>query len=67
MRYRPYLWLMGPLLKSAGAAVFLADYALNGSPASFLLFAASDGALALWTLVALMSNPASGQRPHSHV
>lgn len=53
-RYRAYLWLMGPVLKGAGAAVFLADYFLNGSPASFLLFAASDGALALWTLAALV-------------
>lgn len=52
-RYRAYLWLMGPILKGAGAAVFIADYFLNGSPKSFLLFAASDGALALWTLAAL--------------
>jgi hypothetical protein len=52
-RYRAYLWLMGPMLKGAGAAVFLADYVLNGSPKSFLLFAASDGALALWTFAAL--------------
>ena len=58
-RYRAYLWLMGPLLKGAGAAVFVADYVLNGSPASFLLFAASDGALALWTLGALLL---TGQR-----
>jgi hypothetical protein len=53
VRYRAYLWLMGPLLKGAGAAAFLLDYFLNGSPKSFLLFAASDGALALWTLAAL--------------
>lgn len=53
-RYRGYLWIMGPLLKGAGAAAFLVDYVVNASPASFLLFAASDGALALWTLVALM-------------
>ena len=52
-RYRAYLWLMGPILKGAGAAMFLADYALNGSPKSFLLFAASDGILAAWTLAAL--------------
>jgi len=55
-RYRAYLWLMGPLLKGAGAAAFLADYFLNGSPASFLLFAASDGTLALWTLAALAAS-----------
>ncbi|MDQ3170963.1 MAG: hypothetical protein M3Q55_12555 [Acidobacteriota bacterium] len=59
-RYRAYLWLMGPILKGAGAAVFVADYLLNGSPAAFLLFAASDGILALWTLAALLRQ---GQRP----
>ena len=40
-RYRGYLWVMGPFLKGAGAAAFLLDYFLRGSPASFLLFAAS--------------------------
>lgn len=54
VRYRAYLWLMGPMLKGAGAAAFLLDYFLNGSPRSFLLFAASDGALAIWTLAALV-------------
>ena len=53
-RWRAYLWLMGPLLKGGGAAVFLRDYLLRGSPQSFLLFSATDGALALWTLVALL-------------
>jgi len=52
-RYRGYMWVMGPLLKGAGAALFILDYLLRGSPASFLLFAASDGALALLTLYAL--------------
>lgn len=52
-RYRGYLWVMGPLLKGAGAIAFVLDYFLRGSPASFLLFAASDGALALLTLYAL--------------
>jgi hypothetical protein len=51
---RTYLWVMGPLLKGAGAATFLLDHVLRGSPASFLLFAASDGALALVTLWALL-------------
>ena len=46
---------MGPMLKGAGAIAFLLDYAFRGSPASFLLFAASDGALALLTLWALLS------------
>ena len=53
VRYRGYMWVMGPLLKGAGAAVFVLDYALRGSPPLFLLFAASDGALALLTLYAL--------------
>lgn len=50
---RWYMWVMGVGLKGAGAAVFLADYFFRHSPASFLLFAASDGALALLTLAAL--------------
>ena len=53
-RYRGYLWVMGPFLKGAGAVTFILDYLLRGSPASFLLFAASDGTLALLTLYALM-------------
>jgi hypothetical protein len=52
-RYRAYLWIMGPMLKGAGAALFVADYFVRHSPRSFLLFAASDGALALATLWAL--------------
>ena len=52
---RWYLWIMGVLLKSAGALTFLLDYYFRHSPASFLLFAASDGTLALLTLVALLS------------
>jgi hypothetical protein len=54
VRYRAYLWIMGPLLKGAGAAAFMADHLLRGSPAALLLFAATDGTLALVTLVALM-------------
>jgi hypothetical protein len=53
-RYRGYMWVMGPLLKGAGAVIFVLDYAYRGSPASFLLFASSDGALALLTLYALL-------------
>jgi hypothetical protein len=51
---RTYLWVMGPLLKGTGALVFVMDFAIRHSPASFLLFAASDGALALLTLWALV-------------
>ena len=59
-RHRGYMWVMGPGLKGAGAAAFVLDYLLRDSPRSFLLFAASDGALALLTLVAL-----SGRRSHA--
>jgi hypothetical protein len=58
-RYRGYMWVMGPLLKGAGAALFIGDYLLRGSPQSFLLFAASDGALALLTLYALLARDRS--------
>jgi hypothetical protein len=58
-RYRGYLWVMGPFLKGAGAATFLIDHFLRGSPRSFLLFAASDGLLAAVTLFALMAAPAA--------
>ena len=37
VRYRGYMWVMGPLLKGSGAAVFVLDYALRGSPPLFLL------------------------------
>jgi len=50
---RWYMWVMGPGLKGAGAVTFLLDYAFRHSPASFLLFAASDGTLAILTLIAL--------------
>lgn len=70
-RYRGYLWVMGPVLKGAGALVFVLDYLYRGSPPMFLLFAASDGTLALLTLWALRRSlrsrgfglPAPGSRP----
>ena len=55
---RAYLWVMGPLLKGAGAVVFILDYVVRHSPASFLLFAVSDGAMAALTLWALTSGAA---------
>ena len=55
---RTYLWVMGPLLKGIGAAAFLADYLVRHSPASFLIFAVSDGAMALLTMWALRLNTA---------
>lgn len=65
---RWYLWVMGVLLKSGGAAAFLLDYFVRRqSPAAFLLFAASDGCLATITLLALMRpvNSATPQRRNS--
>jgi hypothetical protein len=53
---RWYLWVMGPVLKGAGAAAFLIDYIVRHSPVSFLLFCASDGALAALTLAALLAS-----------
>ena len=53
---RAYLWIMGPLLKGAGATAFVIDYIVRGSPRSFLLFAVSDGTLALLTLAALLTS-----------
>jgi hypothetical protein len=55
---RVYLWIMGPLLKGIGALIFVLDYYVRHSPASFLLFAVSDGAMALLALWALTSRPA---------
>ena len=45
-------YVMGPMLKGAGAIVFILDYVVRHSPASFLLFAVSDGAMAAQTVVA---------------
>jgi hypothetical protein len=56
---RLYLWVMGPLLKGAGALAFVLDFAFRHSPRSFLLFAVSDGTLALLTLWALMRTAAT--------
>jgi len=52
---RGYYWVAGVLAKGAGAALFVADHFRGGSPASFLVFAASDGTLAVLTLVLLLS------------
>ena len=58
---RTYLWVMGPMLKGAGALTFVADYFIRQSPRSFLLFAASDGTLAVLTLWALLREPHQGR------
>jgi hypothetical protein len=50
---RGYFWIAGVLAKGLGAALFVADHFLRGSPTSFLLFAATDGTLAVLTLLLL--------------
>ncbi len=52
---RGYLWFASVLAKGLGALLFVYDHFANGSPASFLLFAASDGSLALLTLYLLLA------------
>ncbi|HET6898767.1 MAG TPA: hypothetical protein VFK70_10475 [Vicinamibacteria bacterium] len=50
---RGYLWVAGVLAKGLGAALFVLDHFQNGSPASFLLFAVTDGSLAVLTAILL--------------
>ncbi len=50
---RGYLWVAGVLAKGLGSALFVLDHFTQGSPAAFLLFAATDGCLALVTLLCL--------------
>jgi len=60
---RGYLWVAGVFVKVVGAALFIGDHFLRGSPTSFLLFAATDGSIGLVTLAALVrsSKPSSGR------
>jgi hypothetical protein len=51
---RGYFWVAGVLAKGLGSALFVLDHFTQGSPAAFLLFAATDGTLALLTLVLLL-------------
>jgi hypothetical protein len=51
---RGYLWIAGVFAKAAGALLFVVDHFRRGSPDSFLLFAVTDGTLALATLVLLL-------------
>jgi hypothetical protein len=51
---RGYFWVAGVLAKTVGATLFVIDHFTNGSPTSFLLFAATDGTLALVTLALLL-------------
>lgn len=54
---RGFLWIAGVFAKSLGAGLFVVDHFVNASPVSFLLFAASDGSLALVTLALLLRPP----------
>ncbi len=60
--YRGYLWVMGPLLKGGGAVAFVADHYVHASPRAFLLFAASDAAVGLLTLWALLATRSARPR-----
>ena len=51
---RGYLWVAGVLAKALGAALFVLDHFQNASPASFLLFAVTDGSLAVVTAILLL-------------
>ncbi|HEY8152018.1 MAG TPA: hypothetical protein VIK51_24150 [Vicinamibacteria bacterium] len=50
---RGYLWIAGVLAKGLGAALFVLDHFQHGSPATFLLFAVTDGSLAILTAILL--------------
>ena len=56
---RGYFWVAGVFAKALGAALFVFDHLTQGSPRSFLVFAASDGTLALVTLALLLRRPAA--------
>ena len=60
---RGYLWVAGVFVKVLGAALFIGDHFLRGSPSSFLLFAATDGSIGIVTLVALVG---SGRQSEAH-
>jgi hypothetical protein len=62
---RGYLWVAGVFAKGVGASLFLVDHFVHASPASFLIFAASDGVLALLTLVLLARGQGERDAPLS--
>jgi hypothetical protein len=62
MARRGYLWIAGVLAKGLGAVLFLADHVREGSPASFLVFTATDGTLAVLTAVLLL-RASAGEGP----
>jgi len=50
---RGYFWWAGVFAKGLGTLAFLVDHFVNASPASYLLFAACAGTLAVLTFVLL--------------
>lgn len=62
---RGYLWWAGVLAKGLGSSLFVVDHFMRGSPTSFLLFALSDGTLALLTLVLLLRLSPNTRRSRS--
>jgi hypothetical protein len=51
---RGYLWVAGVLAKGLGAALFVVDHFARSSPTPFLLFALTDGTLAVVSAVLLL-------------
>ena len=56
---RGYMWIAGVFAKGAGSLLFLYDHFARESPDAFLVFAATDGTLALLTLALLRRTPVS--------
>lgn len=50
---RGYFWIAGVLAKGLGALLFVFDHFTQGSPVAFLLFAGTDGLLAVLTVALL--------------
>jgi hypothetical protein len=61
---RGYLWWAGVFAKGLGVLTFLVDHFVNGSPTAYLLFAASDGTLALITAFLLLRSGAAPTNAH---
>jgi len=53
---RGYLWVAGVLAKGLGCVLFVADHLLRQSPSTYLIFAFTDGTLAIVTLALLLKS-----------
>jgi hypothetical protein len=60
---RGYLWVAGVLAKGLGSALFVLDHFQHGSPSTFLLFAVTDGSLAILTAILLRRGAGAAGRP----